>query len=159
MKKPIRILLMITTLVLCLAFVGVNLAQAETTWKDPWVHTYVYAPYVKAQAVQASDLPGTYTNDKGLYEPNGVALDEGQFGGKGVVITGMATGKTARVCFDFPTYHDGWKGSVYLYDGSEWVKLKTSISTSNQNSNVWACSNSVANGTYALVIYYAGTSK
>jgi hypothetical protein len=152
---------MITTLVLCFAFVGVNLVQAnEVSWRKPWVHTYTENKYVKAKDIQVSDLPGTYTNDNGLYEPNGVALNEGQFGGPlGVVISGMASGKTARACFDFPTYHSGWKGSVYLYDGDSWVKLKTTISTSNSNSGVWACANSVANGTYALVIYYAGSSK
>ncbi|MEA5077978.1 MAG: hypothetical protein VB013_05360 [Anaerolineaceae bacterium] len=157
MKKPIKFLLVITTLVFCLAFVGLDLAQAETSWKDPWIHPYIYARYIKAKVVEASDLPGTYTNENGLYEPKGVVLDEGQFGGnKGVVISGMATGNTARVCFDFPTYNSGWKGSVYMYDGSEWVILKTNIDTS---SDVSACSNSVANGTYALVVHYEGTSK
>lgn len=161
MKKPVKFLLVITTLVLCFAFAGVNMVQAdEISWKNPTIYQYVNNPYVRTTIVQASELPGTYTNENGLYEPNGVSLNEGQFGGNlGLIIKGMATGRTARVCFDFPTYHYGWKGSVYKYDGEGWVKLKTTVSTIRDSADAWACANSVNNGTYALVIYYAGSSK
>jgi len=160
MKKPIRFLLMIAAFVFCLAFVGVNLVQAENTpGKNPWVHTYVYNPYVKAKDVQVSNLPAVYTNANGLFEPEGVALDEGQFGGNfGVVITGLATGSTARACFDFPTYRYGWRGAVYMYSDGSWIPLRTTISTSYQNPDIWACANYVHNGTYALVIHYTGSS-
>ena len=58
MKKPVKFLLVITTLVLCFAFAGVNMAQAdEISWKNPTIYQYVNNPYVRTTIVQASELP------------------------------------------------------------------------------------------------------
>ena len=164
MKKSAKIFLVLT-LALSVAFLGVHSAQAiiipapDFTWNDPTVSPNSPGTTLKTEVVEPSQLPGTNTNGKGMFEPVGFGLNQAQFGGNGIVVSGLPDGKTAKLCFSFPVYQFDWAGKIYHWNGTKWMMSSTTIIPGVEGTTTLACTNSVGNGTYALIIGFYGTPE
>jgi hypothetical protein len=101
-------------------------------------------------------LPGTYLGAGGYPIPTGFADGQAQFGGKGLVLSGVDYGMQ-QTCFPFPTYYYGWRGSVYGWDGAKWVKYSTTITEGEDGAVTTACAKTFGNGTYALLVGFNQT--
>jgi len=127
-------------------------------WQDPEGTTDPSLIPYSAEVVDTWQLPaGIETTDKQLTIPVGFPADQIQFGGKALKVGDLAEGKTVTVCFDFPVYRYDWSVSVYMWDGSEWVKQATTITTTDGSTQ--ACAKVSANGYYALLIQFWGTPE
>jgi hypothetical protein len=123
------------------------------TWADPYV--FKTTVQYNSDVLGAVDLPGTEVLDNGKILPAGFN-HEMQFGGNGLEVSGLAAGKSVDVCFDFPTYRYSWNGVIKEWNGTKWVALPTTITSTNESSSSLACTTKVKNGTYALLIWYYG---
>ena len=163
MKRSIRLLLVVT-LAFSFIFIGTNSVQAMPrsdgdNWNNPTVSPNSPVKRLKTEVVDPSQLPGTRLNKSGFYEPVGFGKNQAQFGGSGIVISWLPTGTTAKLCFSFPYSNYGWTGNVYKWTGASWVKFSTAIESAADGSETVACSNSIANGTYALIMGLTDTPK
>jgi len=153
---------LVLLLVLCVTMVTTTVVFAgaiPTTpivWQDPTATTdSSLIPYTAA-VVDTWQLPaGIETTGKQLTVPLGFPADQIQFGGKALKVGDLAEGKTITICFDFPVYRYDWSGAVYMWDGSEWVKQATTVTTTDGSTQ--ACAKVSANGYYALLIQFWGT--
>jgi len=164
MKKITRyslvllLVLCVTMVTTSVVFAGSLIPATPIVWQDPTATTdSSLIPYTAA-VVDTWQLPaGIETTDKQLTVPLGFPADQIQFGGKALKVSDLAEGKTVEICFDFPVYRYDWSGSVYMWDGSEWVKQATTIV--NTDGATQACAKVSANGTYALLIQFWGTPE
>lgn len=146
--------------------VSIGSAFASTTassvdvWSDP-VATANNGASFTSEVLNTAKLPGIVDDDASMILPIGFNSTSGQFGGKGIVISGLATRTdTVNLTFSFPTYRYGWTGAIYQWSGSTWVKLPTSIvAPTGENSMYYATTSNVGNGTYALIMGYKGVDE
>ena len=152
---------MIVVVVLSLGFVQAfampspSMASSSANLNDPMVTISPVASAGKVQLVEQSALPGT--NEKGgMFFPKGFTDGQAQFSGMGVKISGLKNGETAKVSFDFRFSNFDWRGYVYQWNGSRWVKLATTVSGGGEAVTTWANASNLGNGTYALIIFNYG---
>ncbi len=110
--------------------------------------------------VPIAALPGTVTLDDGMLAPVGFPTGEAQFGSNGIRVSGMDQGK-ATACFflSAAAINQGWGGKVGVWNGSKWVLLPTSITTTEESNTATACASIAGNGTYAFIQYVAEPDK
>jgi hypothetical protein len=148
-------MIMVTTTVV-FAGSGPTASTSTIVWQDPTGTTdSALIPYT-AEVLDTWKIPGTEINGKQLTVPLGYAVNEIQFGGKALKVSDLASGKSINVCFDFPLYRYDWSGEIYMWDGTEWMKQVTTITTDNPTQ---ACTRVYANGYYALLIQFWGTPE
>lgn len=135
-------------------------ASPVDVWSDP-VATANNGASFTSEIIGTAKLPGIVDNDTSIILPVGFASDSGQFGGSGIVISGLAARTdTVNLTFSFPTYRYGWTGSIYQWSGSAWVKVLTTIvAPTGENSMYYATASHVGNGTYALIMGYEGVDE
>jgi hypothetical protein len=112
------------------------------------------------EIVPIASLPGITELDGGMLAPAGFPKGEAQFGGAGVHIAGMESGK-ATVCFAISTIavNEGWGGKVGLWDGTKWGLLPTTITSPAETPNSNACATITSDGTYAFIQYITNPEK
>lgn len=133
------------SLVFAIAPPAVGLAEPVVT---PAFEGEVYTAVV----LSPQYLPGTF-EEGGLVYPTGFGPSQGQFSGSGIKISGLKAGETVSLSFDYKFYNFMWKGSVYMWNGTQWVKLATkTVVPSGDGGSTWATVSGVGNGTYALII-------
>lgn len=97
-------------------------------------------------------LPGTVNADN-LILPLGFKTGQEQFSGNGIQVSGLKAGETVNLTFDYYFYNFMWKGSIYKWSGTQWVKLATTVVPEGADGvTAWAKVNGVGNGIYALII-------
>lgn len=112
-----------------------------------------------AVVVTPPNLPGTM-DEGGMIMPVGMGSGEGQFSGNGLKVSGLKDGETVSVKFDFKYYNHMWKGSIYKWDGTRWVKLATTVVPPAADESItWATASGVGNGKYVLIIGNYGVPK
>jgi len=167
MKKTTKVsLAILLTFCLVLASLSTVFAmplptKAAIPWADPTAMatdtTLVFTSTVK----DAWQLPGTTELSSGMFVPAGFPEGQAQFGGKGLAVSDLPDGRFVKVCFNFPVYFNSWHGTIYAWDGMEWVAMPTTITPGDTEdpANTYACTPSAGNGTYALVIGFYGTPQ
>jgi hypothetical protein len=113
------------------------------------------------EIVPIAHLPGTTALASQMLVPVGFPAGEAQFGGNGIRVAGMDSGK-ATACFSLNTLSvkQGWGGKVGVWNGSKWVLLPTTISTtSDEAAATTACATISGNGTYAFIQYVVAPEK
>lgn len=152
MKKTAKIAL---ALVLVFSLLAVNLGQVfasvSTNLTDPTVTPTFSGTNVVTTVLAVYHLPGIQ-DVSGMTYPIGFGPSEGQFSGKGVQVSGLKSWQTAKVCFDFRFSDYKWAGGVYMWNGTKWVKMTTTVTPGAEGLPTWACVSGVGNGTYALII-------
>jgi hypothetical protein len=102
------------------------------------------------------ELPGTTNNSSGMFLPLGFPDGQKQFDGNSLMVSGLKEGETVNLQFDFPLYSYKWSGTIYMWSGSEWMPLDTTVTQGADGSRNWATTNGVGNGVYALLMGYHG---
>jgi hypothetical protein len=155
-RATVSVLLALSVILITTTVVFARLDPNPIVWQDPEGTTdSALVPY-SAEVVDTWQLPaGIETTGKQLTVPLGFPADQIQFGGKALKVSDLAEGKTITICFDFPVYRYDWSGSVYMWNGSEWVKQATTVTTTDGSTQ--ACAKVSANGYYALLIQFWGT--
>ena len=159
MKKVTRYSI-VGLLVLSVLFVSVGSVFANSTttnaWTDPTATANEKNVTFTSTVLTQADLPGIINPDAGMIFPVGFTTGSEQFGGNGIVISGLPlTADTVKVCFSFPVYQYSWRGSIYQWTGSAWVAEPTTIvAPTGEDSLYYACSAKVGNGTYSLIMGY-----
>jgi hypothetical protein len=152
MKKSM--LIFITALIVASFFLTAFLApKTETDWPDPTASAITGDTVFSLKIIPPTSLPGTYLGNGGMILPSGFPEGEVQFGGKGLSLLDVSDG-TEQVCFSLPTYSFGWRGNVYEWNGSKWVKFETSTTFGKDGAIPLACAKVFGNGTYALLINF-----
>lgn len=111
------------------------------------------------EIVPIVSLPGVTELAGGMLAPTGFPAGEAQFGGNGVLVTGMDFGK-ATACFSLSStaIAEGWGGKVGLWNGSKWIQLPTTITTPEDSPNSMGCATITGSGTYAFIRYVVDPS-
>lgn len=106
------------------------------------------------EIIAIASLPGVVELEGGMLAPVGFPDGEAQFGGNGIRVTGFDSGK-ATACFFLSAaeINQGWGGKVGVWDGINWVRLATTITTPEDTNNAIACATITGNGTYAFIKY------
>jgi hypothetical protein len=128
---------------------------------DPFVTPVSGDKEFTTEIVPIAALPGSTQTAGQMIVPVGFPEGEAQFGGNGIRVLGMDSGK-ATVCFSLDTVavQQGWGGFVGVWNGSKWVKLATSITTtSDEAAATTACATITGNGTYAFIKYVTEPAK
>jgi len=128
---------------------------------DPFVTPVSGDKDFTTEIIPIAHLPGTTQTAGQMIVPVGFPEGEAQFGGNGIRVIGMDSGK-ATVCFSLDTIavQQGWGGFVGVWNGSKWVKLATSISTtSDEAAATTGCATITGNGTYAFIKYVTEPAK
>ena len=146
--------ILVTTSVVFANHVIIN---PPTVWQDPAGNTDPALILYTSAVVSPWQLPGTETTDKQLTVPVGFPINQIQFGGNALKVSDLAEGKTVEICFDFPVYRYDWSGDIYFWDGSEWVKQATTLTSTDGSTQ--ACAKVSANGYYSLLIEFWGTPE
>ncbi len=141
----------IVALLIASLFLSAFIIEPTIVWPDPTVAAISGDTDFVASVTDPLKLSGTYKNDVGTPVPTGFPAGEIQFGGNGLVLKDVTSGSQS-LCFSFPTYRYGWRGSIYQWNGSKWVKLATTITERNEGAPALACTTVYGNGTYALLI-------
>jgi len=113
------------------------------------------------EVVSIAALPGTIELASQMLAPVGFPTGEAQFGGNGIRVTSMDSGK-ANVCFTLSTVavNQGWGGKGGVWNGTKWVLLPTAITTtSDEAASTTACATITGNGTYAFIQYVVDPAK
>ncbi len=112
------------------------------------------------EVVAIASLPGVVELEDGMLAPLGFPAGEAQFGGNGIVVKGFDSGK-ATACFSLSAVavNEGWGGKVAVWDGAKWVRLATSITTSDETNTAIACATITGSGTYAFIKYVTEPDK
>lgn len=152
MKKS---LVPIISFVFVLALVLGSFGTANASPEDPPVVTPISgdADFI-TEIVPIASLPGVTQLPSHMLVPVGFPEGEAQFGGNGIRVSGMSSGK-ATACFSLYTVavKQGWGGFVGVWNGKKWVKLATAITTPEESSTSLACAAISGNGTYAFIKY------
>jgi len=111
------------------------------------------------QIISIASLPGVDTLPGGMLVPTGFPHGEAQFGGNGVVVTGMEYGQ-AKACFALATVavNQGWGGKVGAWNGTKWVLMPSTITALEDSPNSLVCAPISGNGTYAFIKYITDAS-
>lgn len=109
--------------------------------------------------IPISSLPGTTAFDD-MTIPVGFPAGEAQFGGAGILVQGFDSGK-ATACFSLSALEvsQGWGGKVAVWDGGKWVRLATTLTSSEESNTTMACATITGNGTYAFIKYVTEPDK
>lgn len=167
MKKTTRVSIAIL-LSLCFVLLAVGTVFAKSpvvkspiAWTDPTARATDASLTFTGTVMDMWQLPGTMTLSSGLYVPTGLPEGQAQFGGKGLMISGLPDGRFVQACFNFPVYNNSWAGMIYKWDGMEWVAMPTTITPGDAENpaNTYACTSMAGNGTYALIIGFYGTPQ
>lgn len=165
MKKFVRFstILVIVSALLVLS-IGTVFAIAPihpiTTWTDPVAFVADKGVTFTADVKDPSAMPGTVNNDGGMIFPVGFTSTQGQFGGKGILISDLTAGKFVDICFNFPVYRYSWAGTIYSWTGTKWVAMPTTIVEDKvDETNTKACTKGVGDGVYALIMHFWGTPQ
>ena len=119
---------------------------------DPMVTPSFEGEEYTALVLGPQYLPGTF-EEGGLVYPTGFGPSEGQFSGSGIEISGLKAGETVDLSFDYKFYNYMWTGSIYMWNGTQWVRLATkTVIPSGGEGSTWATVSGVGNGIYALII-------
>jgi hypothetical protein len=112
------------------------------------------------EVIAIASLPGVTELAGGMLAPAGFPAGEAQFGGNGIRVSAMDSGK-ATACFYLSAaeINQGWGGKVGVWDGTQWVLLATSISLPEETNNAIACATISGNGTYAFIKYVTEPDK
>jgi len=124
--------------------------------RDPEVSPMKAGDTYSSSIVGIAFLEGAEQLENQLIAPVG-RTDE-QFGSNGLVISGLTGKEKVKACFYFSGYNYKWAGNIYLWNGTQWVKQVTTI-TSDPEGTPMACASDLGNGTYALIIYYWGPQE
>ena len=152
-------------LVFCLVLLSVTTVFAHPiyplfTWTDPTATSMDKAVMFNSDILNPAQLPGTQMLGSGMYVPVGIPTPQSQFGGNGLVVSGLPDGKTVQICFSFPSYVFSWAGQVHKWSGTEWLPMPTTIIPATAEAyNTQACTYGAGNGTYALIIGFYGTPQ
>ena len=157
MKKavlPIISFLLVLTLLLG-SFGNVKAATDDAPVVTPVSGDIVFTTTV----VPIVSLPGS-TAFGLMPVPVGFPAGEAQFGGDGVRVTGMDSGK-ATACFSIATVkiNQGWSGKVAVWTGAKWAKLATTITPLDESPTSLACATILGNGTYAFIVGVGDATK
>jgi hypothetical protein len=152
--KKRAIFVLSVSLVLCLLLTTFSSAQASVLHDDPVVTVITGGTALTTTTIALEKLPGSYLGSDGLTLPVGGNPGEKQFGGDGILVTGL-TGGSASLCFPAPSPRYGWHGVVSQWDGSKWIALATTTSESEEGINAKACATIYYDGTYALIMSYS----
>ncbi len=150
MKRSVVLIVMIALLA-SIFLTGFVIPGGGVNWGDPTTMPIMGDTAFIAKVVDPSSLPGTYIGAGGYPLPSGFIEGDAQFGGKGLVLSGVDFG-LQQTCFPFPTYYYGWRGSVYGWDGAKWVKYTTTITEGQDGAITTACAKTFGNGSYALLV-------
>lgn len=162
MKKMMRVVLVSFLLLVMLvfsfgqAFAIPNPIPKATGFTDPVVTPLKSTDTYTSEVVGLAYLKGVTQAENQLMVPVG-RTDE-QFGSNGVVIGGLTGKEQVKACFDFRGYQFKWTGSVFMWNGTKWVKQATTF-TDDPAATTKACATNLGNGTYALIIYYWGPQE
>jgi hypothetical protein len=150
MKKTRNILL---TSVLVLGFLALSFSNvlAAPNLADPKATPTLPGTSFTATVLTEVALPGSEVGANQMIFPIGF-MDEAQFSGKGLMVSGLKAGETVTVSFDFYAYLHKWAGSIYQWSGAKWMKLPTTVTLGEDGGTTWATSSGLGNGTYALII-------
>lgn len=157
MRKSIAISLLLVLSLLLGSFGTARAAVGD----DPVVTPVSGDLEFTSEIVPIAHLPGTTQLASQMLVPLGFPAGEAQFGGNGVRVSGMSSGK-ATACFSLNTVavNQGWGGKVGVWNGVKWVLLPTAISTtSDESASTSACATISGNGTYAFITYVAEPDK
>jgi len=152
---------------LCLVLFSVSavfafyIPKSHVTWTDPTAKAADTTLAFTGKVMDSWQLPGTTQLSSGLFVPAGLPEGQAQFGGKGLAVSGLPDGRFVQVCFNFPVYNNSWHGTIYAWDGMEWVAMPTTITPGDaeNTANTYACTPSAGNGVYALIIGFYGTPQ
>jgi len=157
MKKSFGISLLLVLTLLLGSFTTTQAAAGD----DPVVTPVSGDLEFTTEIVPIAHLTGTTQLASQMLVPVGFPAGEAQFGGNGVRVSGMDSGK-ATACFSLNTVavNQGWGGKVGVWNGAKWVLLPTTISTtSDEAAATTACATISGNGTYAFITYVAEPDK
>ena len=138
-----------------------SFATAKAAPGDPPTVTPVSGDTdLSTEIVAIPALPGITTLSGGMLAPVGFPAGEAQFGGNGIRVTGMDSGK-ATACFylSATAINQGWGGKVGVWTGAKWLLLPTTISLPEETNNAIACATISGDGTYAFIKYVAAPAK
>ncbi len=157
MKKNIPVFLSLT---LAVSLVLLNFSPVRAfDWQAPVVTPGSGDKEFTAAVTAPAALPGTVTGDNAILFPAGFPAGTAQFGGDGVVVKGF-TGGTASACFSIPPARSEWVGSIHQWNGTKWIKLPTTITEGDVESNsASACASIYGDGTFALIMGYTGAPE
>lgn len=148
--------------VMLLLIVGPVLAKSDPivvpvkAFTDPLVTPVRASDTFTSSIVEVGFLKGAVQLDTQLMAPVG-RTDE-QFGSNALVLSDLTGKEKAKACFYFSGYNYKWAGNVFKWNGTNWVKLPTTI-TNDPAATPMACASGLGNGTYALIIYYWGPKE
>ena len=162
MKKsvlPLFSLLLVVTMLLSITGTASAIPLTPPSLPEPVVTPVSGDMQFTAEVVQIVSLPGVIQLDSQMLAPVGFPAGEAQFGGNGIVVTDMDSGK-ATACFSIATVKiaQGWGGKVALWNGTKWVKLATTITPLDESPISLACATITGNGTYAFLAGIADPS-
>lgn len=158
MKKYIfSVFSFLLVITLLLGSFGIARAAAD---EDPVVAPVSGDNEFATEVIAIASLPGTYELATQMLAPVGFPAGEAQYGGNGVRVTGLSTGK-ASACFTLSTtaIDQGWGGKVGVWNGAKWVLLPTSITPLQESPNSLACATITGDGTYAFIKYVVAPDK
>ena len=149
------------SMMLVLSLLLGSFATAKAAPGDPPTVTPVSGDTdFSTEIVAIPALPGITTLSGGMLAPVGFPAGEAQFGGNGIRVTGMDSGK-ATACFylSAAAINQGWGGKVGVWTGAKWLLLPTTITLPEETNNAIACATISGNGTYAFIKYVAEPAK
>ena len=157
MKKTVLLFLSLT---LALSLVLVHFSPVLAfDWQAPVVTPISGDKEFTTIVTAPAALPGIVAGENGITLPAGFPAGTAQFGGDGVVVKGFTDG-SASACFSMPPARSEWVGSIRQWNGTKWVKLPTSVTEGDVESNsASACATIYSDGTYALIMGYTGAPE
>lgn len=158
MKKYIfSVFSFLIVITLLLGSFGIARAAADD---DPVVTPVSGDNEFATEVIPIASLPGTNELATQMLAPVGFPAGEAQYGGNGVRVSGLSTGK-ASACFTLSTaaIDQGWGGKVGVWNGAKWVLLPTSITPLQESPNSLACATITGDGTYAFIKYVVAPDK
>jgi hypothetical protein len=153
-------------LVLVFGFAAVTLTSVfaitvnPIVWNDPTATNNMSGGTFIDAVLNPPSLPGTVNDSADKILPAGFPTDQAQFGGNGIMVSGLTGGDTVKICFDFPVYQYSWAGKIYEWNGTKWVAMPTTIvPPTGEGASATACTPRAGNGTYSLIIGFWGTPE
>jgi hypothetical protein len=155
--KKVVIPLFSCFLVLTLLLTSFSIAKADSN-DDPVVTPVSGDMEFQTEIVPLTNLPGT-TELNQMLVPVGFPTNEAQFGGNGVLVKSMDSGK-ATLCYFIRSIElkQGWGGKIGIWNGTKWNLFATSITIPDEGSYSTACTNIYGSGTYAFIKYIVDRS-
>jgi hypothetical protein len=140
--------------ILCsLLTAGFFIPKPVHNWSEPTVTPLTGDTGFSITLLNPESLEGAFIGTAGFPLPTGFIEGEKQFGGQALKLSGAGAG-TQKLCFSLPTYQYGWRGNIYQWDGTMWVKLGSEVTLGDDGSPTLYCSTIYGDGTYALLIGY-----